>query len=211
MSKSSYINADDGSYVDGVVEKIGKEEFVFPVGKNNILRPSKMSAPKSEDDTYTSEYFDDTKFFESRPTVSGIIKELDKKEYWLLDRGNNTNNDILVTLSWDERTTPASLLTDPEADLHIVRWDAKQQLWVDEGGVVDMSEKQVTTISTVKGYGFFTLATVKKDILLEGDVVIYNLVHPTGDGKNDYFIIDNINKYPNNSVQIFNRWGGKSV
>ncbi|MBB1141046.1 gliding motility-associated C-terminal domain-containing protein, partial [Myroides sp. WP-1] len=84
---------------------------------------------------------------------------------------------------------------------------AQQQLWVDEGGVVDMSSKEITTVSAVKGYGFFTLATVKKDWILDGDIVIYNLVTPDGDGKNDYFIIDNIKKYPNNTVEIYNRWG----
>ena len=90
----------------------------------------------------------------------------------------------------------------------MIRWDSKQQIWVDEGGVVDMSTKEVTTIGTVKGYGIFTLGTVKKDWILDGDIVIYNLVTADGDGKNDYFIIDNIKNYPN-KVEIFNRWGAR--
>ncbi|WP_221409572.1 Ig-like domain-containing protein [Marinoscillum furvescens] len=32
---------------------------------------------------------------------------------------------------------------------------------------------------------------------------------PDGDGVNDFFYIENIEQYPNNNVQIFNRWGNK--
>src|SRR5690606_322624 len=94
-------------------------------------------------------------------------------------------------------------------NLHIVRWDAKQNLWVDEGGVVDESNNTVTTPVQVEGFGVFTLATIKENLLNPGDVVIYNGVTPDGDGMNDYFIIDNIELFPNNNVTIYNRWGRK--
>lgn len=203
-------SVSDRSHAEGLVEKKGNESFQFPKGDKQKYRYARISAPKDQNDIFVGQYVEaDHRFFKARPTAAGVIKELDRNEYWLIDKSNNTQSDILLTLSWDERTTPAELLKDPENELHIVRWDAKQQLWVDEGGVVDMSAKEITTISTVKGYGFFTLATVKKDWLLDGDVVIYNLVTPDGDGKNDYFIIDNIRKYPNNTVEIYNRWGVK--
>jgi gliding motility-associated-like protein len=41
------------------------------------------------------------------------------------------------------------------------------------------------------------------------DVIIYNGFTPNGDGVNDFFVIENIDKYPNNNVHIFNRWGDK--
>jgi gliding motility-associated-like protein len=34
-----------------------------------------------------------------------------------------------------------------------------------------------------------------------------NIITPNNDGKNDFLKIENIEQYPNNSVQIFNRWG----
>ncbi len=37
----------------------------------------------------------------------------------------------------------------------------------------------------------------------------YTGITPNGDGKNDAWIIDNIEQFPDNKVQIFNRWGNE--
>lgn len=201
----------DNSHAEGYVEKIGSEEFQYPKGDKGLYRYARITAPEHVKDAYEGKYnLDDKNFFRARNAKSGVINLLNEREYWTIDKGtDNSEGNIMLTLSWDERTTPKELLTDPEKELHIVRWDAKQQLWVDEGGVVDLAKKEITTPANVRGYGFFTLATVKTDLILDGDIVIYNLVTPDGDGKNDYFIIDNINKFPNNTVEIYNRWGVK--
>ncbi|WP_281923650.1 gliding motility-associated C-terminal domain-containing protein, partial [Flavobacterium collinsii] len=39
------------------------------------------------------------------------------------------------------------------------------------------------------------------------DVIVYNSVSPNGDDLNDYFRIDGLDQYPNNSVEIFNSGG----
>lgn len=201
----------DRSHAEGYIEKIGNEEFQYPKGDKGLYRYARITAPKHVKDAYEGKYnLDDKNFFRARTAKSGVINLLDEREYWTIDKGSdNSKGDIMLTLSWDERTTPKELLVNPEKELHIVRWDAKQQLWIDEGGVVDLEKKEITTPTSVKGYGFFTLATVNTDLILDGDIVIYNLVSPDGDGKNDYFIIDNINRFPNNTVEIYNRWGVK--
>ena len=56
-------------------------------------------------------------------------------------------------------------------------------------------------------YGCDT-ATVYVNILCT-DLVFNNAVSPNNDGLNDYFKIDGIDKYPNNKLTIFNRWGNK--
>ncbi|WP_276166174.1 gliding motility-associated C-terminal domain-containing protein [Zobellia alginiliquefaciens] len=44
--------------------------------------------------------------------------------------------------------------------------------------------------------------------LVETGVSVTNeIITPDSDGTNDSFIIDNIESYPNNTVQIYNRWG----
>ncbi|MDO5859093.1 gliding motility-associated C-terminal domain-containing protein, partial [Myroides odoratimimus] len=127
-------------------------------------------------------------------------------EYWEVN-SKASDAGVILTLSWDEKTTPASLLLTPEKNLHILRWDASSSKWEDVGGIVDVSTKTVRTPMTINTNGIFTLGTVNGDY--NAEIKIYNAVSPDGDGMNDYFIIENIDKYPNNSVQIMNRWGGK--
>jgi gliding motility-associated-like protein len=41
------------------------------------------------------------------------------------------------------------------------------------------------------------------------DIEVYNGFTPNGDGINDFWVIDNINKIPENKVIVYNRWGKK--
>ena len=41
------------------------------------------------------------------------------------------------------------------------------------------------------------------------DIKIFNAVSPNGDGKNDIFYIEGIDCFPNNTLEIYNRWGIK--
>ncbi|MHC5202809.1 gliding motility-associated C-terminal domain-containing protein, partial [Myroides sp. LJL119] len=126
------INPSDKSHAEGTVEKIGKESFQYPKGDKGLYRYARISAPESVKDAYQGTYIlHDKAFFAARPHKAGVINLLDTNEYWLIEKGgNNTKEDILLTLSWDERTTLQDLLKDPEKELHIVRFDAKQNLWV---------------------------------------------------------------------------------
>ncbi|CAM4283969.1 gliding motility-associated C-terminal domain-containing protein [Zobellia nedashkovskayae] len=45
------------------------------------------------------------------------------------------------------------------------------------------------------------------ELVETGISVINEVITPDGDGTNDEFLIDNIESYPNNTVQIYNRWG----
>jgi large repetitive protein len=39
------------------------------------------------------------------------------------------------------------------------------------------------------------------------DIIVYNTISANGDGINEAFVLEGIERYPNNSVCIFNRWG----
>ena len=41
----------------------------------------------------------------------------------------------------------------------------------------------------------------------EEDIEVFTLLTPNGDGDNDVMVIRNIDQYPNNSIEIYNRWG----
>ena len=52
-------------------------------------------------------------------------------------------------------------------------------------------------------------STYTQTIDLACQIKVWNAVSPNGDGKNDTFLLEGIDCYPKNTVQIFNRWGVK--
>jgi len=51
--------------------------------------------------------------------------------------------------------------------------------------------------------------TVFVDSLASCELIIYNGITPNGDGYNDFWYIDGISNFTNNTVAVFNRWGDK--
>lgn len=206
---AGHTNTWNGSHVDGEVIKNGSTDFIYPIGDKNLYRYARISAPAEIASTFTGKYFfENSNGLYPHTSKQPEIELINNREYWTLTKEGGTS-DILLTLSWDETaTTPAGVIASPESDIHIVRWDEAQGRWVDEGGVADVASRTVTTPVEVSGYGVFTLGRVKA--IHPDCVTIYNAVTPDlADGKNDYFFIDCLENYPDNSVEIYNRWGVK--
>ena len=209
MQNAEHKNVSNNSFVDGQVEKIGSEEFNFPIGNKQYYRPALISAPKGVKDIISSKYiYKDKTFFNSRVSTSKAIEFLNTNEYWLLEKSIQNTSDIILTLTWDENTTPVELLSNPEKRLHIVYWDPISLSWIDQGGIVDIENKTISTPASLNKYGYFTLAAFQETSSSD-EITIFNLVTANADGKNDYFIIENINKFPKNTLQVFSRWGVK--
>ncbi|CAA9194578.1 Ig-like domain-containing protein [Flavobacterium collinsii] len=83
-------------------------------------------------------------------------------------------------------------------------------------------DQTLTIIAKVKGSGdYLNIAYLKASNPVDNNeannraeasvtaqgVIVYNAISPDGDGLNDYFKIDGLDKYPNNTVEIFNRGG----
>ncbi|WP_461533725.1 gliding motility-associated C-terminal domain-containing protein [Sinomicrobium sp.] len=198
----------DHSFVDGQVRKVGDEPFVYPIGDEKMYRMAAMSQPNNPEDHFTSQYIlknSDLQYPHFEKEV--IIDQIDDAEYWEIERTGGESV-VVLTLSWDERTTPASLLSDETGKaLHIVRWDEISGQWVDEGGVANVEEKTIT--SAVSGYGIFTLGKVLVDDTPKHDLIVYNGISPNGDNRNDFFFVKGLERYPDNTVEIYNRWGVK--
>ena len=45
------------------------------------------------------------------------------------------------------------------------------------------------------------------DLPEDGKIEVNQLVTPNGDGRNDFLFIRNVDRVPNNTLKIFNRWG----
>jgi len=56
-------------------------------------------------------------------------------------------------------------------------------------------------------YGGNCLVSDTVQVLIQPEVRITSGFSPNGDGKNDTWIIDYIEKFPSNTVEIYNRWG----
>jgi gliding motility-associated-like protein len=41
------------------------------------------------------------------------------------------------------------------------------------------------------------------------DIFIPNIITPNGDGKNDYFVIRGLDRYPGSTLAVYNRWGNQ--
>lgn len=208
---AGHINTSDYSHVNGPVFKYGKQSFIFPVGHGGYYRFAGISAPENADSDFQTTYFlenSDNRY--SHDLKAGIIKEINTREYWTVTEADSGHQEVLLTLSWNDNTTPAEMIDAAyEDELTIVRWDEDAGMWVDEGGSVDTAGQTITTAVSTRGV--FTFGILKSDKLQPGGLTVYTGVTPNGDGINDHFIID----YPNDGsvrnlhVRVFNRWGVK--
>lgn len=212
FSKDAYhTNTSNSSYVNGAVQKDGDKQFNFPVGRNGFYRSIEISAPDDETDFFSAEYFaENSNAGYPHDLKVEVIDVIDTREYWVLNRDTGNSN-IIVTLNWNEDTTSPEILRGSKSRIHVVRWDESKGFWVDEGGIIDENARTVTTVTNVSGYGIFALARVKEEVILPGGcaIVVYNAITPGTDGKNDILRISCIDQFPENRVEIFNRWGVK--
>ncbi len=58
-------------------------------------------------------------------------------------------------------------------------------------------------------YNCDSIVNLELTVILDYDINVPQGFSPNGDGVNDYLVIDNLEKYPNNHIMILNRWGNK--
>ena len=211
QTDSNVINASSSSHINADVIKGGSSSFAFPLGEEGVLREMMISAPESSSNfkaRYRKQDSDGENGERPLNKKPGFIQTLSGAEYWTLERTAGNSN-IVLTLTWNNETTPAAIINGDKQGLRILRWDSDKQFWVDQGGIIDEANQSVTTVTNVVGYGYFTLGRVLPSLLLPGGILAYNGISPNGDGMNDFLVFDGLEEYPDNTVSIFNRWGNK--
>ncbi|MDX1365257.1 MAG: gliding motility-associated C-terminal domain-containing protein [Arenibacter latericius] len=207
---ANHINASDLSHVNGIVNKLGDKEFIFPVGDEGYYRFAGTSAIGGANNYQTQYFLENSGSLFPHTHKPETIQLINSAEYWTIEPITNLEDQVMISLSWREETSPEEVIAAPQEDnIHIVRWDVELDKWVDEGGVVNSSDKTVST--AVEKFGVFTLARVKIDKTLPCEITVYNAITPNNDGLNDFFRIEMSDEtcVQNLNVQIFNRWGVK--
>ncbi|MEI6866293.1 gliding motility-associated C-terminal domain-containing protein [Flavicella sp.] len=202
---ATHINGSNESHINGAVHKMGDSDFDFPIGDKGYYRSSRIQSLIGNNTELISAYFfEDSSSLYPLQSDSGIIEEIDTAEYWTVDN-ITSGEEVLLTLYISEETTSSGILEGAlHTDISIVRWDSGENIWINEEGTYDPVTGSVSTL--IDNYGIFTFARVEDS---EDCLVIYNEFSPNGDGIGDTFTIGCIDSYPNNTVEIYNRWGEK--
>lgn len=209
-----HTNAGDQSFVDGMVTKNGDAMFEFPVGNDLFFRPTFHAAGASGSNIYTTQYFhQNSGDLYSHASKEDSILEINDQEYWRVTQDQGSER-IVLSLTLDHDTTPAAFFEDNDATgPAIVRWDERMGQWINDLGSLSdpITGEAYSNLLTgpVGGYGIFTMAIVKKSGERKLDVEVFNAISPNGDGINDTFHIKGLAQYPDNTVEIYNRWGVK--
>ncbi len=201
---SDHSEASDFSHVNGSVVKIGEQSFEYPIGDGEYYRSNGLSGLSSSNQISSAYLGENSDFVFPHSQKSYNIDFIDDTEYWQISQVSGNEYGI-IELTLNANTSPNAIMDSDINNIHIIRWDDTAEKWVDEGGVPkDNVSNTIITISKTSGYGVYTLASsVRKTT----EIKVFNLITPNGDGINDKLIIEGIEKFPDNMVKIFNRWG----
>lgn len=213
MDGAFYVGENSLSMLDGYAAITNMDTFTFPVGNNDRLRPLTIESEFTNPLAKCAYFFEDPNtpmFFENGFNTDALESDflsISTQEFWKVE-GNQPSK---ITLTWDALSN-IIVLGEFITDLKVVGWSKLDNQWVNlgntnvEGGMEYGSLTSDTFIPneyeiiTIGGNDDITetLSTIQLDNYF---------MTPNGDGKNDYLVIEGIENSPNNTLQIFNRYG----
>lgn len=217
VDNSFYSGENDLSKIEGYAAITNQQNFGFPVGDVQYLRPLIINS-ESVNLFAKCAYFYENPSNAPAPLTSfdTSATDLDVElvntfEFWRLE-GTVPST---VTLSWNLRSTIESL-TDNVDEVIPVGFSKASQQWVNLVGSVPvgtLSEGFVSTESFIPDdYEVITLGASKEpyEPLSKEVLFIDNFfVSVNGDGINDTFYIEELEEFSSNFVQIYDRYGLK--
>lgn len=193
----------DESHIEGLVRKRGHTRFIFPIGDAYYYRPAVIDNIAS-DTTISAHYYYDWISYPEEKLESGV--ELFRDEYWYVSGASNSHN---LTLTYGSETSGFDY---DEEDLKVVSYDDRfdssyRIIDVEPATVMSHSAYVVQANAMDSSYHWYGFAKVDDDIDPETGLYVPQILSPNGDGHNDKFEIIGLDKYPNNKLLIFNRYG----
>ena len=200
-----YAGEDDFRHVDGYTSNTGSNEFIFPIGDDDRLRP--MITPAQEPNTYLHGAY----FYEDPNTANTFatsfatnqkhfeIDVVSNYEFWDLNGTTATS----VTLTWDNLSN-ISLISPVLNDLIVVGWNIVNERWENLGNTKmtgDINAGSITSIPfTPNQYDIITFGSL-------GEISNNYYISPNGDEYDEFLVFEELEEYPLSKLIIFNRWG----
>lgn len=213
MDNSFYTGESSVSKINGYAAINNKESFVFPVGDENRLRPLTITSMAINPASKCSYFFEDpnnpkslnTGFNTSRK--SSPYMSVSSREFWRLE-GDVPSK---ITLTWDEYSN-ITALCEYTSDLNVVGWSKAEDKWVSLGNTGVEGNRAYGSITSEtfvpNEYEIITIGGNQDDLQTYHTLELDNYyLTPNGDGRNDLLRLDGIERSPNNTLQIFNRYG----
>ena len=169
-------NANNLSYVDGPIRKVGNDAFTFPVGDRGNYQAASISAPSNNTHHFTAQYI----LWTSHPTYDRYSKDatlehISQAEYWIINRTNGNSN-VKVTLSWDDKSGGVSNIPQ----LRIGRWDGSTWRDLGNGGTTgDTIAGTIITSGVVSSWAAtspFTLSSTTTNNPLPIDLISFDAI-----------------------------------
>jgi hypothetical protein len=213
LDYSFYTGESSSSKINGYAALTNKESFVFPVGDSERLRPLTITSIAINPLAKCAYFFEDPNNSKSLNASFSTSKKatrymaISDKEFWRLEADVPSK----VTLTWDELSNIAGI-ADYISDLNVMGWSKTENQWVNLGntGVEGGRASGAVTSDTFvpNEYEILTIGG-NDDALQNYDTIELDnyFLTPNGDGKNDLLRLEGIERSPNNSLQIFYRYG----
>ncbi len=212
LQNAFYTGSGDISKVDGYTAITDQQNFTFPVGDGQQLRPLILESSGVNALAKCAYFFEDPNnpstfaTFDTNTKATGL-GTISTFEFWRLE-GNVPST---VRISWNERSSIGTLVTDLNT-LSVVGWSKTANQWVgigSSGAIGDLDQGFISTASFVPDdYEIITFGSGFGEASELFDLDNY-LVTPNGDGVNDFLEIPELDQSPNNNVKIFDRFGLK--
>lgn len=190
-------------------------EFEFPIGMaENDYTPAKVNPTKAN-----TIHVNVTNYDTSASIEDGIVG---------IDRTWNiygdTNQGATIALQHNSDTNDSSFKSDKSFITQYGSspnntgdksskngWQSNNATTATIANGIEISSRAYIALSAVSSedQAFFTKASSDTNKNVDSDIQVFNAISPDGDGKNDKMIIEGLEKYQYNTLEIFNRWGVK--
>lgn len=187
--------AGQSAYIDGRLSRVGTGDLFYPIGDDGEYLPATLVEVLGNDPRVSLEAVS------SRPTqeLGGDLEEVVVDHYWILTADERYGGGFLsVPYETDSTNLVVGQATSETGRLNTI-------------GSIPKDGDAFSGIMTSKGNAvgtFFTVARAPENTPLP-PLKVVNVLTPFQDGKHDFLRIENIELYPNNQVEVFDRQGNK--